>query len=468
LLGVAVGSLAAGVWARRGPDASLRAVPLLFAVSSALYYVSLPIGARLVAYSPDFGLSACYGLVVLVACSTGAVFPSLCHFAIRSPKAVGLPVSRIYFANILGSTAGPLLTGLVLSQWLTLEHNTLALAIVGTAFALWASYAGALRGSVRSAFSLALAAAMAAAVFTHERTYRQLLERLYYKDLYGYRRAFSRVVQNRSGIVSVIPDEPDTLLGGGIYDGRFSTDVVQDANAIRRAYMVAGLHRDPQDVLEVGLGSGSWTRAILDSDLVHRLTVVEINPAYSSLLRFYPDVADLLDDPRVTLVVDDGRRWIRRHPDARFDIIVMNTTFHWRNMSTNLLSADFLRMCKSHLKPGGVIYYNSTGSPHVFYTAARLFRHVVQYLNFVAGSDALFDITREERRANLLRFHRGERTIFDERRIDLAKALDRISEETLLDLGERLRARSDLWLITDDNMATEFKTRLGGQATSLR
>ena len=42
----------------------------------------------------------------------GSIFPVLCHFGIRSDTAVGLSLSGIYMANILGSTAGPLITGL--------------------------------------------------------------------------------------------------------------------------------------------------------------------------------------------------------------------------------------------------------------------------------------------------------------------------------------------------------------------
>ena len=45
--------------------------------------------------------------------------------------------------------------------------------------------------------------------------------------------------------------------------------------------------------------------------------------------------------------MDDGRRWLVSHPDARYDVIVNNTSFYWRDHSSVLFSADFLEMCAS-------------------------------------------------------------------------------------------------------------------------
>ena len=76
--------------------------------------------------------------------------------------------------------------------------------------------------------------------------------------------------------------------------------------------MLAALHPNPQEVLEIGLSSGSWARVVASHSAVQKLTIVEINPAYETLLRRYPQAAGLLQDPRVSLHFDDGRRWLRR------------------------------------------------------------------------------------------------------------------------------------------------------------
>ena len=46
--------------------------------------------------------------------------------------------------------------------------------------------------------------------------------------------------------------------------------------------------------------------------------------------------------------MDDGRRWLHRHADP-FDVIVMNTTWHWRSNITNLLSREFMALARAHV-----------------------------------------------------------------------------------------------------------------------
>ena len=157
----------------------------------------------------------------------------------------------------------------------------------------------------------------------------------------------------------------------------------------------------------------------------------------------------------MTIHIDDGRRWLNRNPDVKFDLILQNTTYHWRSHITNLLSEEYLRLCKSHLNPGGVIYYNTTGSDEVPFTAARVFKHVVRYSNFIAAGDSPFDLTRDQVRDNLLKFvgRRGAVFAGPGRR----ELLDELAATEFPDQGPAMRSRRDLLTITDDNMATEYK-----------
>ena len=71
------------------------------------------------------------------------------------------------------------------------------------------------------------------------------------------------------------------------------------------------------------------------------MDIVEINPGYLQLIADYPMVSSLLRNPKVRIYVDDGRRWLVAHPDARYDLVLMNTSFHWRDHSTNLVFDGF-------------------------------------------------------------------------------------------------------------------------------
>jgi spermidine synthase len=230
-----------------------------------------------------------------------------------------------------------------------------------------------------------------------------------------------------------------------------------NANGIRRAYATALLHAAPEDVLEIGLASASGTAAILSDPRVRRLTTVELNPAYLEVIRHYPVQAAALRDPRLDLVIDDGRRWLRRHPGRRFDVIAMNSMVYWRSLATTLLSREFLEICREHLKPGGVLYYNATGFEGSLHTAARVFRHVTRVENFVAASDAPIGVGPEVRREILLSLRMGDAPVFDPRSPALRAALEATLAYDLPELGPAYRARHDLPFITDDNMAPEFK-----------
>jgi spermidine synthase len=212
------------------------------------------------------------------------------------------------------------------------------------------------------------------------------------------------------------------------------------------------LHNNPKRILEIGLASGSWSRVLAAYEPVEHITSIEINPGYLKLISHYPDAAPLLTDPKRTIHIDDGRRWLLRHPDEKFDFILQNTTFHWRDHATNLLSVEYFQLCKAHLNPGGVIYVNTTDNDDVTFTAAAVFKHVVRVSKFIAFSDAQFTNTQDQIRANLMRFHMNDNQVL----ADLKKVLEDLSKHDLTDVAPAIRTDKTLRLITDDNMRPEF------------
>jgi spermidine synthase len=455
LFGVALGAhLARRVCERRNQD-TLSFIALVLTLCGVCYYLSIPLSAYVLTLSDGLGLLVCYGAVTLIALLVGSAFPVVCHHAIRTQGATGFLLSLVYFANILGATAGPLLTGFVLLEIHSLEHNVFFLAKITLAVATFVWLA--CRGWRKVAGTVVVATLLVIMFVARDGLYAHTLEKLHYKTEYAQHEPYKAVVENRSGIIAVEASERDILYGGAIYDGRFNVDPVNNSNLIRRAYIMAALHPEPKEVLEIGLATGSWARVLADHEAVEKLTSIEINPGYVDLAGRYPEVASLLNDPKVCIQIDDGRRWLQRHPEARFDFILMNTTFHWRDHATNLLSADFLRICQRHLKSGGVLYFNSTGSEDVVYTAACVFPHITRYVNLVAASDSPFALTQEQRRANLLRFRREGKPVFDPHLPELAAILDDLVASDLEDEGPMYRARTDLYCITDDNMASEYK-----------
>jgi spermidine synthase len=402
------------------------------------------------------GMAVGYAGAGLVAYWCGRTFPTLVQLGMRdSASSAALPVATLYFANIVGATFGPLVTGFVLLDRFPLSTSMALLALATMALA--AILAGrelllARRGPAAAAAGLAVAA-----FALHGPLHSGYLERLQYASTDA--RPFRHVRQDRTSIITVEAARRDVVFGHGIYDGRFNIDPVDNSNLVDRAYMVAALHPEPRRILEIGLSTGSWTRVLASYEPVREVIVVEIGRSYQTLLPHYPEVASVLTDPKVRLYVDDGRRWLRNHPHEQFDLIVMNTTYPWRANATNLLSREFLALARSRLRPGGVLYYNSVGYEHVPYTAAHVFRHVTRYSTTIAASDAPLAVDPQMRRRNLLRFRTPEgASVFlasDAHR----RKLEQLVEAPLPELGPALLARRDLRLTTDDNMATEFKVR---------
>jgi predicted membrane-bound spermidine synthase len=179
-------------------------------------------------------------------------------------------------------------------------------------------------------------------------------------------------------------------------------------------------------------------------------------------------VASLMRNPKVEIVIDDGRRWLTHHPERTFDVIVSNTTFHWRANATNLLSVEFLRLIREHLKPGGIFHFNTTGSADAYETAFTVFPYGLRFINFATVSDSPI-VPDEARWKQVLDRHRidGLATF------DTTREIDRQRRAQVLSLVHTLEAPPVVFglewrdhvlsrlehaqVITDDNMIPEWR-----------
>jgi spermidine synthase len=404
-------------------------------------------------------------VVGLAAALLGAVFPLVSHFGIAADARAGVQLSYVYVANIIGSAAGSLLTGFVLLDHLSYAAIALVLALAGVALAAALGFLGSGAGTSPAARAGILGVCAAAAlglVVARGPAFDHLYERLLYRGHFAGQ-TFAEIVENRSGVITVTDD--GTVYGGGAYDGRFNVSLESDENLILRAYGIGALHPAPRHVLMIGLSSGSWAQVIANLPGVEALDIVEINPGYEQIIARHPTVASLLANPKVHIFTDDGRRWLLRHPDARFDFIVQNTTWNWRAHITDLESVDYLEIVRRHLAPGALFYFNTTESDDVQRTAAMTFPYALRVYNFMAVSESPV-VWDDERWQSTLRG-----TI-----IDGAPAFDLSTEKGKAAFAESLargrpnaatrpfESRSSVLartaaagLVTDDNMLPEWR-----------
>src|SRR5436190_9832175 len=294
-------------------------------------------------------------------------------------------VSLLYLANILGSAAGAIVTGIVLMDHLGLVAIGTALVVAGLACTVLLIAALDIPRPKKILRAGLLAALGLLAVVNVPRSSANVLEALLWKGA-ANAQPLVFAVENRSGIITVAAD--GTVFGNGMYDGRFNIDLVHDSNGIVRPYALSLFHPAPRDVLMIGLSSGSWAQVIANNPDVTTLTIIEINPGYLTLIAQAPEVASVLINPKVSIVIDDGRRWLRQNPQRHFDAIVSNTTWHFRANVTNLLSTEFLALVRSRLNPGGIFFYNTTDSDRVQRTGCLAFAEGARFTNHMVVSSA--------------------------------------------------------------------------------
>jgi spermidine synthase len=461
LIGLAAGAAFGQRIQKRLGLASLRYLAVMVAVGGILFFVMMPLGAWIHGHHEALGRFVLLVGAGVTSFAMGGVFPLLCAEGVRDGGASGAGVSRVIVANIIGATAGPLLTGFVLLEVETLQNNVLIFAVACVAMAgiLWG---GERRetGDGRPTRGIATFSLVALGMLIIQGPlYSLFLERLHFGED-GYTPGYKYVVQGRGAIVGVWPSLRE--YGDGLYDGGFFMNPVDNENMITRAYFVTALHPNPRRVLEVGLGTGSWARVLANNPATDSLTIVELSPEYVRMMYHFPEVASVMTEKNVKLAFDDGRRWMLRNPDAKFDAIVINGTWHWRSGATHILSAEFLQEAKRHLAPGGVLYWNTTGSLDVIYTATGVFKYVTRYLNFVAGSDTPFAVDSVTRRKSLEAYRAGGDSLPFLPGGEFAGARGELLDTPTNDVAPEFRRANDLWYITDDNMATEFKTNGAG------
>lgn len=113
------------------------------------------------------------------------------------------------------------------------------------------------------------------------------------------------------------------------------------------------MHPEPERALVICFGTGQTANAVREEGPT-ALDIVDVNATVLAMGGHFPANEGVLDDPRVTPHVMDGRAWMRR-TDAEYDVITLEPMPPTFAGSNALYSAEFYGLARDKLSADGVI-----------------------------------------------------------------------------------------------------------------
>jgi len=268
-------------------------------------------------------------------------------------------VAKVLSVDYLGALAASLLFPLLLVPRLGLVRTSLAMGLVNALVGLWSTFLLAeeihglswVRGRC-AAVLLLLGAGLAGA----DRL-TSLAEESLFADpiIHSRQSAYQRIV------VTAGRGSFQLFLDGNLQFS--SADEYRYHEALVHPAFAAAARRE--EILVLGGGDGLAVREILRHPEVRRVTLVDIDPAMTSLAMDVPLLRQLnggaLLDPRVRVVNDDALAWLASQPpDRRFDVAIVDFPDPNNYSLGKLYTTRFYRLLRRHLAPGAAVAVQAT------------------------------------------------------------------------------------------------------------
>lgn len=256
-------------------------------------------------------------------------------------------VGHLTLVNTVGSVSGALLAGFVLLPTLGATRTSwvAGLCVLAAGVAALPSPRGFARAAAAGALGLVVAIPLSGGA-----------ARLRVQG-YGARQAFDGVLYVAEGPDSTVQvtralRSDDHIL---VIDGFAASQEGPGSEYMQwMGHLPALAASRLDDALVIGFGTGQTTQAVR---LHHprRLFVADVSAAVFGAADLFPSNGGVLDDPSVHPVVMDGRAFLRRSGDQRFDLVTLEPMPPNFAGVNNLYSREFYQLVADHLAPGGVV-----------------------------------------------------------------------------------------------------------------
>jgi len=297
----------------------------------------------------------------------GTTFPLACETYIqRFRRGTARVTGALYAVNTIGAMLGSAVGGLVLIGLLgvqgTLTAAALLYLVAGLLIARMANPTERMRAPGVVAFTIFAAVTAIPGILPWDR--KMLLSAPYAlqsdyapEELLFYREAPEGIIAierqdwggGEESIILLINGKPDATTTG------------DQGTQVLLGQIPMLLHGGAKDVAIIGLGGGTTLGSVLKHP-VESVDMVELSSAVVEAIR-PPDgstgpfdiVNDRsLDDPRVRLIIGDGRNHLAL-TDRQYDVIISEPSNPWFAGVASLFTHEFFESCRARLKDDGVL-----------------------------------------------------------------------------------------------------------------
>ena len=357
IIGAYLFAMGAGSWLSRFFERQLPAHFLRIELLVALVGGALPAILFMAnAYAPGAFRFLLYALVLVVGTLVGLEIPLVMRILKRNVALKEL-VSQVLTFDYLGALAVSLAFPLVLVPQLGLIRTGLLFGLMNAAVALWALwlFRHELRQWRAHAVACGLTLGALAAGFAAADQITTLAEDHFYQD----RIVFTASTPYQRIVVTSGKTGHRLFLNGNLQFAE--RDEYRYHEALVHPVMSA--HGAPKKVAVLGGGDGMAVREVLKYASVESVTLVELDPAMTTLFSRQAALTrlngDALKSPRLTIVNADAFQWLDRSTDT-FDVVIVDfpdpTNFAIGKLYTN----SFYALLDRHLAASGYAVIQTT------------------------------------------------------------------------------------------------------------
>jgi spermidine synthase len=148
-------------------------------------------------------------------------------------------------------------------------------------------------------------------------------------------------------------------------------------------------HPNPERVLVIGGGDGGTAREVVKHKSVKECVMVEIDGCVVEKSKeFFPTLSSVFNDPKLTLLIEDGVSYMQEHRNE-FDIIIIDSTDPI-GPAEGLFSQKFYQNVYDALKKDGIVtaqgessYYYPNIQKNLLSNIKKIFPYVTMYMSFI-------------------------------------------------------------------------------------